>query len=298
MKKIRCAALGLGILFFFPCIGGMNRCIVEQSAIWRNGTTNNVTGNKKAIVIGASSGMGREVAKRLGREGYDVGLVARRIDLLKSLQEEIPTHSYISQIDVTHPNARKQLADLIEQMGGIDLAVIGIAAYLDNRKSNDPNSYATSNNWTEKERTLNVDAKGFIAMADVFLDHFKRKKQGHLVGISSTSGQRGSAMSPVYSAAKACISCYMEAERNYMVQNNIDVQISDVVAGWVAVEHSPLGEDPSAYWEITVQEAGQVIVDGIKSQDKVIYVPKKVLLVACLLKYLPDYIYNRYLNWI
>lgn len=300
IKKITYVTVRLCILFWSPCISGANRSISEQSEILRNGMTNNATGNKKAIVIGASSGMGREVAKRLGREGYEVGLIARRVDLLESLQKEIPTRSYICQIDVTHANARKQLVELIEQMGGVDLAVIGITAYLDNRNSNDPNSgfYAASHNWTDKERTLNVDAKGFIAMADVLLDHFKRKKHGHLVGISSTSGQRGSAMSPVYSAAKACISCYMEAERNYMVQNNIDVQISDVVAGWVAVEHSPLGEDPSAYWEINAQEAGRVIVDGIKSQDKIIYVPKKVWFVACLLKYLPDCIYNRYLNWI
>lgn len=106
------------------------------------------------------------------------------------------------------------------------------------------------------------------------------------------------AYNPEYCAAKAGIAYYMEAQRNYMVQNNIDVQVTDVVPGYVSVEHSPLGEDPAAYWEITAQEAAAVILDGIKSQSKVVYVPSKVRLVAWLLKCLPDCIYNRYLSWL
>ncbi len=63
--------------------------------------------SKKAIIVGASSGMGREVAKRLSKEGYSLGLVARRVPLLESLQQEIKGPSYIKRIDVTAPNARE-----------------------------------------------------------------------------------------------------------------------------------------------------------------------------------------------
>lgn len=255
---------------------------------------------KKAIIIGASSGMGREVAKRLSQAGYTVGLVARRMPQLESLKAELPGPSFIKQIDVTTQDARQQLQDLITTMNGVDLAVIGISSYLDNRnaQATHDKDYSPKKTWAEKERTLNVDAKGFIAMADVLLEHFMQKNNGHLVGISSTSGQRGVAYNPEYAAAKACISYYMEAQRNYMKQNNIPVHITDIVPGYVAVEHSPLGEDPSAYWEISVEEAGAVIMDGIKKQEEVVYVPRRVWLVAMLLKYLPDTIYNNYLPWI
>ncbi len=254
-----------------------------------------LSNTKKAIVIGASSGMGREVAKLLSKDGYEVGLVARRLPLLESLQKEISCKSYIKQIDVTDPNAREQLSELISQMGGLDLIVISISAYLDNRRRNITKS---KRSWAKKERTLNVDAKGFIAMADVALDFFERQNHGHLVGVSSTSGLRGVAYNPEYSAAKACVSYYMEAQRNYMIQNNINVKITDVCPGYVAVEHSPLGEDPAAYWEITTEEAGKVIFDGIKKQKKIVYVPSKVWLIALMLKYLPDCIYNKYFSWL
>lgn len=256
---------------------------------------------KKAIVIGASSGMGKEVAKLLSNDGYEVGLVARRLDLLESLQKELPNPSYVQRIDVTAPEARAQLTDLIATMGGLDLSVISITAYVDNRNSKDPSAddfFDAPKEWEAKERTLNVDAKGFIAMADVVLTYFEKQNHGHLVGVSSTSGQRGVGYTPVYSAAKACISYYMEAQRNYMIQNAINVQVTDVVPGWVAVEHSPLGADPDAYWEISVQQAGKEILEGIKRKDKTVYIPSKVWFIACLLKYAPDWIYNKYLSWI
>jgi short-subunit dehydrogenase len=244
--------------------------------------------SKKAIIIGASSGMGREVAKLLSAEGYILGLAARRLPLLHSLQEEIGQPCYIKQIDVASPTARDDVADLIGAMGGVDLFIISISAYLDNRSAS----------WTKKERTLNVDARGFIAVADVAFSFFEQQGHGHFVGISSTSGLRGSPWTPVYSAAKACISYYMEAMRNAMQQRNIPVIVTDVVPGWVAVEHSPLGWDESAYWEITVAQAGKEIVEGIKRADKIVYVPSRVKWVALLLKYLPDWIYNKYLNWL
>ncbi len=262
------------------------------------------THTKKAIVIGASSGMGREVAKLLSNDGYEVGLVARRFDLLESLQKELPNPSYIQTIDVAAPEARAQLIDLIAKMGELDLIVISVTAYLDNRNSANLSifdlydSSAAFKEWPAKERTLDVDAKGFIAMADVALAYFERQNHGHLVGISSMNGQRGVSYNPVYSAAKACISYYMEAQRNYMIQNDINVDVTDIVPGWVAVEHSPLGADPAAYWEITVQQAGKEIFEGIKRKDKTVYIPSKVWFIAYLLKYTPDCIYNKYLSWI
>ena len=251
----------------------------------------NDSARKRAIIIGASSGMGREVAKLLSKDGYEVGLVARRMELLKSLQSELSGASYIEQIDVASPQAREQLQELIAQMKGLDLCVISISANFDNQNEG-------LDNWASKERTINVDGKGFIALADLVLEYFKKQNHGHLVGVSSTSGLRGCAATPVYSAIKACISYYMEAQRNLMTQNNYNVQITDVVPGWVAIEYAPMGADPAAYWEIPVEQAGREIVAGIKAEKKIVYVPSKVWLVALLLKYLPDWAYNKYFYWL
>lgn len=59
--------------------------------------------NKKAVVVGASSGIGEALARVLGRNGYEVGLAARRIELLRQIQKEIPAQTYVKQIDVSKP---------------------------------------------------------------------------------------------------------------------------------------------------------------------------------------------------
>ena len=260
--------------------------------------------SRRAIVIGASSGMGREVAKRLCKDGYIVGLAARRVDLLQSLQQELPPNrSLIQQLDVTAPDARKTLQSFIHKMGGLDLIVISISAYLQNRdavsqSSSDSSVYCLKKGWLEKKRTLDIDALGFIAMADVAVEFFEEQNSGHLVGVSSTSGLRGSADSPEYSGAKACIMSYMEGVRNYMVQNNINVQVTDIIPGYIAVEHSPLGEDPTAYHEITCEQAGKEIVEAIQAKKKTVIVPSSLWLLAFMRKYMPDWLYNRYFKWL
>jgi short-subunit dehydrogenase len=240
---------------------------------------------QKAIVIGASSGMGREVARLLSKEGYSVGLVARRLALLQSLQEELLPHTtYIKQIDVTNIHARELLKQLIEEMGGVDLVVISLSAYLDNKN-------AQKDTWEERERTIDVTGKGFLALAEVAFEYFERQNSGHFVGISSTSGLWGYASNPIYSAVKAAISAYMEGKRGQMIRDRRNITVTDVIPGFVAVEHSLLGQDPTAYWEITTEQAGKIILAGIKEKKDIVYVPWKVCLLNLFVKLLPRCIY-------
>jgi short-subunit dehydrogenase len=61
---------------------------------------------KNAIVIGASSGIGKELARVLASNGYTVGLVARRMNLLSELGCELPVTAFVRAIDVANPNRR------------------------------------------------------------------------------------------------------------------------------------------------------------------------------------------------
>jgi len=81
---------------------------------------------KKAIIIGASSGIGKELAKVLSQNGYAVGLTGRRIELLNSLKNELPTQSFVKAMDVSQTDkAIQQLTELIGEMNGVELIVIG-----------------------------------------------------------------------------------------------------------------------------------------------------------------------------
>ncbi|MBV7271333.1 SDR family NAD(P)-dependent oxidoreductase [Clostridium sp. PL3] len=79
----------------------------------------------RAIVIGATSGIGRETAKKLAKNGYAVGLTGRRKDRLMKLRRSITTNTFIKVIDVCKTNeAIELLKELIDEMGGLDLIVI------------------------------------------------------------------------------------------------------------------------------------------------------------------------------
>ena len=128
----------------------------------------NIYTKDKAIIVGATSGMGRQVAKMLSKD-YDVGLVGRRLNLLESLKSEIPTKSYIKQIDVTQTEtAIQKLFELIEEMGGLDLIVISISAANDNLE--------TKKNFEKDKNTIDVDLFGFWIMADTALSFFEKQK--------------------------------------------------------------------------------------------------------------------------
>jgi short-subunit dehydrogenase len=247
------------------------------------GYTETLPHRPKAIVVGATSGMGRQLAKLLAKD-YDIGLVSRRVSLLESLQAEIPTKSYIKQIDVAqHEQARQQLSELIIQIGGLDLMVIAISATNDN---DDDESFKA------KQRTIDVDLVGFWVMAETTLAFFEQQKSGHLVGFSSTSGLRGDANCPTYSGAKAFISRYLEANRNRMIQRKIPIDFTDIIPGWVEIEAIDVHKIPTAYWIATTQDAAQQIYEAITAKKKKAYITKRWELIAWLWNILPDCIYN------
>lgn len=261
----------LKIIFYccFVFVFGVNVFSLEQK--------------KKAIVVGATSGMGRQVAKLLAQD-YEVGLVGRRLNLLTSLQAEILTKTYIKQIDVSQADtAIKKLLELIEEMGGLDLILISISA------SNDIDG---RRGFEADKKTIEVDLIGFWIMANTALTVFEKQKSGHLVGISSTSGLKGEANNPVYSGAKAFISRYLEGVRNRMLQHKIPIYVTDVIPGWVEVEAVDVHQIPGAYWIATTQKAAQQIYNAIKAKKKKVYVTKRWQFVAWLWDVIPDSIYN------
>lgn len=264
------------ILYAFP-----EQKILEQS------TTPRV---KRAIVVGATSGIGRQVVKELAYEGYQVGLVGRREHLLKSLAGELLTKTYQACIDVSdHEAAAIQLKQFIMQMGGLDLMVISVSSFNDVSSSVQE---GRPQNWDADFKTINVEAAGFYTAASVALDVFEQQKSGHLVGISSLNALRGDARCPVYCAAKAFVSCYLEGIRNKMAQNNLPIYVTDILPGWVDTEQKKFSEMPGTYWVISAEQAARDIVEAIKNKEKMRYVPKRQQLVALALTVCPDWLYN------
>ena len=242
---------------------------------------------KRAIIVGASNGMGREVAKLLAADGYIVGLAARRLSRLQEIQKTIPTQSYIKQLDASKPEeAIKNFEALIQDMGGLDLLVISITGFYEVDYKN--------RDWKADKAVFDVDILGFYALARTGLNYFEKQGHGHLVGFSSVDGLRGIAGCPSYSAAKAFCSRYMEAERNRFMQKNLPVIVTDIIPGWINNNDDPdyQKNHPKAYWIDSLKDASQEIFQAIKNKDSVAYITKRWQKVADLIKVIPDDLYN------
>ena len=79
---------------------------------------------KRIIIIGATSGIGREVAKLYIARGWQVGVAGRRTDELENLRQEAPQQVYTETIDVTHDDAPTRLQSLIDKVGGMDVFLL------------------------------------------------------------------------------------------------------------------------------------------------------------------------------
>lgn len=241
---------------------------------------------KRAIVIGASVGMGKEICKKLSADGYIIGMAARRIELLTQNQKEIPTQTYIAPMDVSKPyEAVEQLHQLIKTIGGLDLLIIASTGFFDCDFEN--------SDWTKSLAVLEVDVIGFFALARTGLNYFEKQGHGHLVGFSSVDGLRGVASNQAYSAAKAFCTRYLEAERNKYMQKSIPIYVTDICPGWVASrkDYDPTTL-PHAYWIENLENATNEIIEAIKNKVSVAYICKRWQKVAELLAWLPEDLYN------
>lgn len=242
----------------------------------------NVNEAKKVIIVGASSGMGRELAKIMAHNGYIVGIAAPQHDLLASLQQEITAKTYAQVIDVCNADARQRLQQLIDQMGGIDIVVLcaGIGP-------RNPNL-----DFELDKKTIDVNVTGFCAMATIAMQHFLRQKHGHLVAISSVAGIRGNDTAPAYNASKAFISNYLEGLRKKMAREKQAIYITDIKPGFVDTVMAKTYLKP--FGMISAQQAAVYIFKGIVRRKKIVYVSLRWRLVAWGLKFAPEWFYFKF----
>ena len=223
-----------------------------------------------AIVVGASSGIGRALARELAGE-YDLGLAARRTDRLTAVGEDVGG-AHVARIDVTEPDARERFDDLADSMGGVDLVVVSAGIGRQN----------TDLEWPDERDTVDVNARGFTAIATAAVERFEASGGGHLVGISSVAAEVGSATTPAYSASKAYVSRYLEGLR---YRSGDGVSVTDVRPGYV---DTPMAPTADRFRECSPETAAGVIARAIAGEKNVAYVTRRWWLVSKLLAVLPE----------
>lgn len=234
---------------------------------------------KKAIVIGASSGIGRALAKLLDKEGYQLGVAARREEKLQTLRRQLHEPNYSSAFDVAAPNASDKLKELIIDMGGVDIIVISAGTGALDRQLSLDNEF----------RAIHTNVLGFVAMANVAYHHFRQRGGGHLVGISSIAALRGGPAT-AYNASKAFVSNYLQGLRFLATKTEVKMDITDVQPGFVDTD---MAQGDRLFWVAPVDKAAGQIMQAIRYRRRHVYVTRRWRLLAWLLKLMPENLYHR-----
>ena len=236
---------------------------------------------RNAIIIGASSGIGEALAKDLAQRGYNLGLAARRAEMLHQLSSTLPTRCAVRAIDVSDTEtAIRELEGLIADLGDVELFVISAGTgHLNPELA-----------WEKERETLATNVMGFAAMANVAVAHLTTRGAGQLVGISSIAAIRPHGSAPAYGASKAFVSSYLAALRHRFAQARLPITVLEVQPGFV---DTAMAQGDGLFWVAPREKASSQIMKAIDQKRPHIYITRRWRLIAWVLRLLPDSIYNR-----
>lgn len=237
---------------------------------------------KRAVIIGASSGIGKETALLLAANDHLVGITGRRTENLERIRESAPSHFIVKTFDISETSSCVSfLEQLIAEMGGLDLLMISAG-------TGDINNELDFN--IEKS-TIDTNISGFTIIADWTFNYFKNQGAGHLIGITSVAGLRGNRSAPSYNASKAYQINYLEGLRQKAKSLKLPIIISDIRPGYVDTD---MAKGDGKFWVASPARAAKQIYKAIKQKKSVAYITKRYAVLALLLKILPRSVYSRF----
>lgn len=238
---------------------------------------------KKAIIIGASSGIGEEVAKLLLQEGWSVGIAARRLERLKNVQDKFGEDRVkIIELDVKRQDATSNLEKLILDLGGMDLYfhASGIG-------------FQNVDLIPEVEIDITkTNSEGFVRLVTYAFNWFcNNTKKGHIAVISSIAGTKGLGVSPAYSATKAMQNTYIQSLCQLSKIRKANISFTDIRPGFV--ETDLLNKEKHYPLMMKKENAAKSIIKGLKRKKRILIIDWKFRLVVFVWKLIPNWIWER-----
>ena len=237
---------------------------------------------KVAVVTGASSGIGRALARELARDGYDLGLTARRAERLEQLAAEIRAAGSQAACVAADATRRDEthaaMATLAERLGPIDLLVANAGIGLGT------DALAPDAGTLETEFRVNVF--GAFYAIEAVIPSMRERGRGHVVAISSLASHRGLPGAAGYCATKAALTRLVEGMRPDWARAGIRATI--VHPGYVRSELT----DRNRYRMpllMDTDRAARFVARAIRRRKKVCEFPWRMsILVRHLVRHLPD----------
>ncbi len=235
-----------------------------------------------AVITGASSGIGRSLAKLLARHGARVGLVARRGAALEELAAEIGRDGGLAAWEVADVADRLALrsavARLAEALGPVDLMVanagVGVPTTLE------------PVNIDAVEETIRVNVLGLAFAIDAVLPSMLARRSGQIAGISSLAAYKGMPGESAYCASKAAMNAYLESLRVQVRGRGLSV--STICPGFI---RTPMTSTMTFMpFALSSDEAAARIARALARKVKVYNFPRRTAALMALARRLPDWI--------
>lgn len=235
---------------------------------------------KRIIIIGATSGIGYEVARIYQQQGWRVGIAGRRTPLLDALKEMAPAQTETQSIDVTSEKATDQLHQLIEKTGGMDIFLLSSGIGYQNGSLDN----------TLELSTLQTNTIGFTRMVTAAYHYFQQQGYGHLAVISSIAGTKGLGMAPAYSASKRFQNTYIDALAQLTKMNKNTVYFTDIRPGFV---RTPLLKDEKYPILMTPEKVARKIVKALERKKRRVVIDWRYALLVFFWKLIPEWLWER-----
>ena len=242
---------------------------------------------RRAIVVGASSGLGAEIARQLAAEGCDVALLGRRTDELERVAEGLRAlgrgRAIVVAHDVTDYDAVPGLLDrLVADLGGLDLLV-----------------YSSGIMWVPGEdeydfakdkRQIEVNVLGAMAWMTPVAARFEAAGAGTILGLSSVAGERGRTQFPGYATSKAALTTYLESLRNRLAMKGVNVVT--VKPGFVDTPMTTsLTRKP--FMVSATKAVSIILATARRGGSPSAFVPFRWWFVAMIMRHVPSFLFRR-----
>lgn len=237
--------------------------------------------NKRAIVIGASSGIGAALVRLLASKGYRVAALARREQALAELAQNNPNVLPIVH-DVCDFDAVPTLfSNLTRELEGLDL-IVYVAGI-------QPTVAADEYDFAKDKAMIETNLLGAMAWLNQAAARFERQGNGHIVGISSVAGDRGRSAFPGYHTSKGALTIYLESLRNRLAKKGATV--TTIKPGFV--DTKLLENAEKTFWVISPEDAASQILKAVDANKQSVYVPARWGLVMLIIQHIPSFVFRR-----
>ena len=236
---------------------------------------------KKAMVMGASSGIGMEVAKLLLADGWIIGVAARRTDLLEQLKDTAPERVVMETIDVNADGAEDMLLSLIVTLGGMDLFF-----------------YAPGIGWQnptlepdKENNTVTTNALGFTRMVGTAFRYMATHGGGHIAAVTSIAGTKGLGPAPAYSATKAFQNTYLQALEQQANARKLNIRFTDLRPGFV--DTALLGDGNRYPMLLRKEDVAYEMVEAIRHHKHIWVIDWRWRILTALWRRIPRWVWRR-----